>query len=93
MHTRVPLTLQTPSPDGSQLSDEAHESARHGQWRVGMHGRKGDIDFEKFGQGFPILTFAPAGLRSAIIDVRNGFSVPVTPQAGRRAGFVEPCRR
>jgi len=50
------------------------------------------IYFEKFGQGFPILTFAPAGLRSAIIDVRNGFSVPVTPQAGRRAGFVEPCR-
>ena len=29
------------------------------------------IYYEEFGQGFPILTFAPAGLQS-IIDVWNG---------------------
>jgi pimeloyl-ACP methyl ester carboxylesterase len=36
------------------------------------------IYYEEFGQGFPILTFAPAGLQS-IIDVWNGPSAPVTP--------------
>src|SRR5213076_1346117 len=36
------------------------------------------IYYEEFGQGFPILTFAPAGLQS-IIDVRNGPSAPVNP--------------
>jgi pimeloyl-ACP methyl ester carboxylesterase len=36
------------------------------------------IYYEAFGQGFPILTFAPAGLQS-IIDVWNGPSAPVNP--------------
>jgi pimeloyl-ACP methyl ester carboxylesterase len=36
------------------------------------------IHYEEFGQGFPILTFAPAGLQS-IIDVWNGPSAPVNP--------------
>src|SRR5207247_4437509 len=36
------------------------------------------IYYEEFGQGFPILTFAPAGLQS-IIDVWNGPSAPVNP--------------
>jgi pimeloyl-ACP methyl ester carboxylesterase len=34
--------------------------------------------YEEFGQGFPILTFAPAGLQSTI-DVWNGPSAPVNP--------------
>jgi pimeloyl-ACP methyl ester carboxylesterase len=36
------------------------------------------IYYEVHGQGFPILTFAPAGLQS-IIDVWNGPSAPVNP--------------
>ena len=36
------------------------------------------IYYEEFGHGFPILTFAPAGLQS-IIDVWNGPSAPVNP--------------
>src|SRR5262249_50319688 len=36
------------------------------------------IYYEEFGRGFPILTFAPAGLQS-IIDVWNGPSAPVNP--------------
>jgi pimeloyl-ACP methyl ester carboxylesterase len=36
------------------------------------------IYYEEHGQGFPILTFAPAGLQS-IIDVWNGPSAPVNP--------------
>ena len=36
------------------------------------------IYYEEFGQGFPILTFAPAGLQS-IIDVWNGPSAPLNP--------------
>ena len=36
------------------------------------------IYYETFGQGFPILTFAPAGLQS-IIDVWHGPSAPVNP--------------
>jgi pimeloyl-ACP methyl ester carboxylesterase len=36
------------------------------------------IYYEEFGQGFPILTFAPAGLQS-IIDVWNGPSAPINP--------------
>jgi hypothetical protein len=34
------------------------------------------ISYEEFDQGFPILTFAPAGLQS-IIDVWSGPSAPV----------------
>jgi pimeloyl-ACP methyl ester carboxylesterase len=34
--------------------------------------------YEEFGRGFPVLTFAPAGLQS-IIDVWNGPSAPVNP--------------
>ena len=36
------------------------------------------IYYEEFGQGFPILTFAPVGLQS-IIDVWRGPSAPVNP--------------
>jgi pimeloyl-ACP methyl ester carboxylesterase len=36
------------------------------------------IYYEEFGRGFPVLTFAPAGLQS-IIDVWNGPSAPVNP--------------
>jgi pimeloyl-ACP methyl ester carboxylesterase len=40
------------------------------------HGAK--IYFEEFGQGFPILTFAPAGLAS-VIDVWSQPSAPINP--------------
>jgi pimeloyl-ACP methyl ester carboxylesterase len=40
--------------------------------------RGATIYYEEFGQGFPILTFAPAGLQS-IIDVWNGPSAPINP--------------
>ncbi len=36
------------------------------------------IYYEEFGQGFPILTFAPAGLRS-VIDVWSQPSAPINP--------------
>src|SRR5947208_13463666 len=36
------------------------------------------IYYEEFGQGFPILTFAPAGLRS-VIDVWSQSSAPINP--------------
>jgi pimeloyl-ACP methyl ester carboxylesterase len=36
------------------------------------------IYYEEFGQGFPLLTFAPAGLQS-VIDVWNRPSAPVNP--------------
>jgi pimeloyl-ACP methyl ester carboxylesterase len=36
------------------------------------------IYFEEYGKGFPILTFAPAGLQS-IIDVWNGPTAPINP--------------
>ena len=42
-----------------------------------QHG-SASIYYEEFGQGFPILTFAPAGLLS-IIDVWHGPSAPVNP--------------
>ncbi len=44
------------------------------------------IYYEEFGQGFPILTFAPAGLQS-IIDVWNGPSAPVNPTTEFAAHF------
>jgi pimeloyl-ACP methyl ester carboxylesterase len=44
------------------------------------------IYYEEFGQGFPILTFAPAGLQS-IIDVWNGPSAPVNPITEFAASF------
>jgi pimeloyl-ACP methyl ester carboxylesterase len=40
------------------------------------HGAR--IHYEEFGQGFPILTFAPAGLRS-VIDVWGQPSAPINP--------------
>lgn len=40
--------------------------------------RDASIYYEEYGQGFPILTFAPAGLHS-VIDVWNGPSAPVNP--------------
>ena len=44
------------------------------------------IYYEEFGQGFPILTFAPAGLQS-IIDVWNGPSAPLNPTTEFAASF------
>jgi pimeloyl-ACP methyl ester carboxylesterase len=44
------------------------------------------IYYEEFGQGFPILTFAPAGLQS-IIDVWRGPSAPVNPITEFAANF------
>jgi pimeloyl-ACP methyl ester carboxylesterase len=40
--------------------------------------RDATIYYEEHGQGFPILTFAPAGLQSTI-DVWNGASAPINP--------------
>ena len=44
------------------------------------------IHYEEFGRGFPILTFAPAGLQS-VIDVWNGPSAPVNPITEFAANF------
>src|SRR5262249_5539533 len=44
------------------------------------------IYYEEFGQGFPILTFAPAGLQS-VIDVWNHPSAPVNPTTEFAADF------
>jgi len=44
------------------------------------------IYYEEFGQGFPILTFAPAGLQS-VIDVWRGGSAPVNPTTEFAATF------
>jgi pimeloyl-ACP methyl ester carboxylesterase len=44
------------------------------------------IYYEEFGQGFPILTFAPAGLQSTI-DVWSGPSAPVNPTTEFAANF------
>jgi pimeloyl-ACP methyl ester carboxylesterase len=40
--------------------------------------RGATIYYEEFGHGFPILTFAPAGLQS-VIDVWNRPAAPVNP--------------
>ena len=40
--------------------------------------RGAKIYYEEFGQGFPILTFAPAGLAS-VIDVWSQPSAPINP--------------
>jgi pimeloyl-ACP methyl ester carboxylesterase len=44
------------------------------------------IYYEEFGQGFPILTFAPAGLMS-VIDVWNRPSAPVNPTTAFTSDF------
>src|SRR2546422_3422199 len=44
------------------------------------------IYYEEFGQGFPILTFAPAGLQS-VIDVWSRPSAPVNPTIEFAANF------
>ncbi len=44
------------------------------------------IYYEEFGQGFPLLTFAPAGLQS-VIDVWNQPSAPVNPTTEFAADF------
>ena len=44
------------------------------------------IYYEEFGQGFPILTFAPAGLQS-VIDVWRRPAAPVNPTTEFAAGF------
>ena len=44
------------------------------------------VYYEEFGQGFPILTFAPAGLQS-VIDVWSRPSAPVNPTTELAADF------
>jgi pimeloyl-ACP methyl ester carboxylesterase len=44
------------------------------------------IHYEEFGQGFPILTFAPAGLQSTIA-VWSQPSAPINPTTELAAGF------
>jgi pimeloyl-ACP methyl ester carboxylesterase len=44
------------------------------------------IYYEEFGQGFPVLTFAPAGLQS-VIDVWSRPSAPVNPTTEFAANF------
>jgi len=48
--------------------------------------RDASIYYEEFGQGFPILTFAPAGLMS-VIDVWHRPSAPVDPTTAFAAHF------
>jgi hypothetical protein len=40
--------------------------------------RDASIHYEEFGQGFPILTFAPAGLQSTI-EVWSRPAAPINP--------------
>src|SRR6266404_7518148 len=44
------------------------------------------IYYEEFGQGFPILTFAPAGLQS-VIGVWSQASAPINPTTEWAANF------
>src|ERR1700752_1633963 len=44
------------------------------------------IYYEEFGRGFPILTFAPAGLQSTI-DVWSRPAAPINPTTELAAGF------
>ena len=50
--------------------------------------RHGDatIHYEEFGQGFPILTFAPAGLQSTI-EVWSRPAAPINPTTELAASF------
>src|SRR4029077_21188410 len=48
------------------------------------HGAR--LYYEEFGQGFPILTFAPAGLQS-VIDVWSQPSAPINPTTEWAADF------
>src|SRR5260370_8180930 len=48
--------------------------------------RGAQIYYEEFGQGFPILTFAPAGLAS-VIDVWSQPSAPINPTTEFAANF------
>jgi len=44
------------------------------------------VYYEEFGQGFPILTFAPAGLQS-VIDVWSQLSAPINPTTEWAANY------
>jgi pimeloyl-ACP methyl ester carboxylesterase len=48
--------------------------------------QRANIYYEEFGQGFPILTFAPAGLQS-VIDVWNQPMAPINPTTEFAAKF------
>lgn len=48
--------------------------------------QRANIYYEEFGQGFPILTFAPAGLQS-VIDVWNQAMAPINPTTEFAAKF------
>src|ERR1700736_3103328 len=64
-------SISIPPPDAFSASrkDTDMPSFEH-------HGAR--IYYEEFGQGFPILTFAPAGLQS-VIDVWSQPSAPINP--------------
>src|SRR4029453_18729699 len=61
-------TLLRPSPTAMTKGHNMPSFEHHGA----------TIYYEEFGQGFPLLTFAPAGLMS-VIDVWNQPSAPVNP--------------
>src|SRR3982074_3844157 len=48
--------------------------------------RGAHIYYEEFGQGFPLLTFAPAGLAS-VIDVWSEPSAPINPTTEFAANY------
>ena len=56
--------------------------------------RHGDatIHYEEFGQGFPILTFAPAGLQSTI-EVWSRPAAPINPTTELAARFPAQASR
>jgi pimeloyl-ACP methyl ester carboxylesterase len=62
------LTILRPAPTAMTKGDHMPSFTHHNT----------TIYYEEFGRGFPILTFAPAGLQS-VIDVWNRPSAPVNP--------------
>src|SRR3954463_11299649 len=62
------LTIRRPAPSAMTKGDHM-PSFQHGD---------ATIYYEEFGQGFPILTFAPAGLQSTIA-VWSQPSAPIDP--------------
>src|SRR5947209_7181463 len=70
------LTTLRPSPTAMTKGPNMPSFEHHGA----------TIYYEEFGQGFPILTFAPAGLQS-VIDVWNRPSAPVNPTTAFAANF------
>jgi pimeloyl-ACP methyl ester carboxylesterase len=70
------LTILRPAPTAMTKGDHMPSFTHH----------NATIYYEEFGRGFPILTFAPAGLQS-VIDVWNRPSAPVNPTKEFAAEF------